>query len=552
MLLLTKSGFFKKAVIAAVILTVLASGYLLVGDRLLGGENGEEEPNSREEMAAEEEEELATRVICFEAVIDDIEISNDFNITLEASKEYSIHPRLDGEVEHVNFDVGDRVEKGEVLAEIDDERYRAELEQAQAGLAAAEAELRRLETGTPEEELEQVRASMQEAQASVEGARRDVGYSEEIFEERTPDDMEIEEIETEYEQAERQLEIAEKELRQAELSYEDAEDNYERMSSLYEDGAISEREYEEALRGKEQAQSQLEAAEAGMRQSESALKGTETLKNMTIDLYDFRAEEEQMVSQARTQYEAAEASLEAAEAALAEAERGPTQEEIDAARARVEEAGAGVELASTVYDDVKIEAPADGTIAQVEIEEGETASPEAPLFYMVNLEVMEAVANINEPYVNQIEEGDEAPVTIYGAAEEEFTGRVNTISPLASEQGGFPVELRVPNPDEQIKSGMRGSIELIVDESQDTLLISQDATFEPEEHEADRADSSYKAVYVIDDENRARYQTVETGLETKDIVEIKSGLEEGDRLILHDQGRIEDGQKVEVVESETI
>ncbi len=551
MLLKTESGFLKKAIIAAVILLVAAAGYFTFGDRLLGEETEEPETDQQEEIA-EEEEELATRVICSQAVIGDIEIKNDFNIILEASREHSIRPRIDGEVEDVHFDVGDRVEKGEVLAEIDDDRYRAELEQARAGLAVAEAELRRLETGTPEEELQQVRAQMQEAQASVEGARRDVGYTEDIFEERTPDDMEIEEMETEYEQAERQLEIAEKELRQAELSYEDAEDNYNRMSSLYDDGAISEREYEEALRGKEQAKSQLEAAEAGMRQSKSALSGTEALKDMTRDLYDFRAEEEQMVSQARSQYEAAEASLEAAEAALAEAERGPTQEEIDAARARVEEAQAGVELASTIYDDVEIEAPADGTIAQVEIEEGETASPETPIFYMVNLEVMEARANINEPYVNEIDVGDEAPVNVYGAPDEEYTGRINTISPLASEEGGFPVELRVPNPEEEIKSGMRGSIELAVDESHDTLLISQDATFTPEAGNADQSGGGDRAVYVIDEEMRARYQTVETGLETKDKVEIKSGLEKGDRLILHDHGRIEDGQKVEVVENESL
>ncbi len=559
MFLFAKASILNKIVTLLVFLVLLTSGYFFFGEFFSDKAAEEQEAahpeteiagDDREEADAEE---LAARVICSQAVIGDIEVRSSFNIMMEASREYSVHPRISGEIERVNVKVGDSVSRGEVLAEIDDRRYRAELDQARAGLAAAEAELSRLEVGTPPEQLEQIKARMDEAQASVAGARRNVGFVGEIFAERTPDDMEIERINTEFEQAIRQLEIAEKEKEQAELAHEDAVDNYERMASLYARGGISERTYEEVSRGKKQTRIALEAAEAGVSQAESVLKGTEVLKEMTGDLYEFRAEEEQMVSQARTQYEAAEAALKGAKAALAEAERGPTREEIEAARARTEEARARAELASTIYDDIEIKAPADGIIAQVEIEEGELAGPEMSVFYLVNLDMMQAAANINETHISKIAVGDKAPVTVFGLPAEEFTGLISTISPLAAEGGGFPVELQVPNPDLNIKSGMRGSIELVVDRSENTLLISQDATFTPAAASRPGASSgNERAVFVIDDEKRARYQLVRTGLETRDKVEILSGLDEGDRLILYDQGRIEDGQKVEVVENEAI
>ncbi|MFN2364056.1 MAG: efflux RND transporter periplasmic adaptor subunit, partial [Halarsenatibacteraceae bacterium] len=329
--------------------------------------------------------------------------TNSFNAVMQAGSEYAVMPKLEGELEAVNVQVGDRVEQGHVLARIDAERYGYELEQARL-----------------------------------------------------------------------QLEMAEKEYRQAELAFAEADDNYQRMANLYDDGAISEQQYNEVKTGRDQAETQLEMAEDGLKQAELAVEGAEKMRNMTVDLYDFRVEEERMVSQANTQYEAAMAALEGAEAMLAETERGPTEEDLKAARAQVEQARVGLKMARSVYEDVEITAPASGFVAQVQMDAGEMAAPGNPLFYIVNLDEIKATANVSSQYVGLLKTGETAGVTVNGLPEGEFTGRISSVAPMAGEQGGFPVEVSVANPEYRIRAGMRGSIEFVIDQVSDAVVIPGD------------------------------------------------------------------------------
>ena len=494
------------------------------------------------QVQVQAQEEEAVRVIGAVAETRSLQETNSFNAVMQAGSEYAVMPKLEGELVSVNVQVGDRVEQGQVLARIDAERYGYELEQAEARLDAAEAEFARLESGATDEELAQVAAQVQEARVSVEGAKAEVGFSEEIYAERTPDDMEIEQVENELEQARLQLEMAEKEYRQAELAFAEAEDNYQRMANLFDDGAISEQQYNEVKTGRDQAETQLEMAEAGLKQAELAVDGAEKMRDMTVDLYDFRVEEERMVSQANTQYEAARAALERAEAMLAETERGPTAEDLKAARAQVEQARVGLEMARSVYEDAEITAPASGFVAQVQLDAGEMAAPGNPLFYIVNLDEIKATANVSSQYVGLLETGEAAEVNVIGLSAGDFTGRISSVAPMAGEQGGFPVEVSVANPEYRIRAGMRGSIEFVIDQVSEALVVPGDGLFDIEDGQA--------AVFVIE-AGVARRQTVRTGMESGNLVEIISGLNEGDQIVLYDQDQLADGQAVEVVENES-
>lgn len=537
------TGKIKTAVLTAVIMTAIFGGYIFMSDGFEIGDEGSaaDEQQSVNEEAVEEKE-LAMRVITAEALLDDIEETSTFSAHMQPDNEYAVIPRLEGEIEEIDVEVGDEVEQGERLARLDDERYRAELRQAEAQVDAAEAELKRMERGATPEELEQVRAQVEEARISVEGASQEVDYAREIYEERTPDDLELEQIENELEQARVQLDMAEKEKKQARLGYEEARDNYERMASLYEEGAISEQQYEEVKNARDRAETQLEMAEEGLRQAEIGVSGAESVHEMTEDLYDFRVEEEQMVDQAETQYEAAGAALEGAEAMLTEAERGPTEEELEAARAQVEQARAGLDMARTVHDNTVVEAPADGVIARVEAEEGSMASPETPIAYLINLDEIQATATVNEPHIGTLEAGEKARVEVNALPGHEFTGTISSVAPMSGEEGGFPVEVSVANPDHDIKAGMRGRLELTTAGEEEAVLVPADAVFTPD-------DGGEDAVFVAED-GRARRQTVTTGIRQNDRLQINSGLSPGKEVILYDHARLEDGMEVEVTENE--
>jgi len=86
--------------------------------------------------------------------------------------------KVPGRVTWIGVEKGDRVQKGQVLVRLDDREYRANVEQAQGTLQAAEARLRQLETGSRPEEIQQAHARAEEAQANLRNAKITLDRSE--------------------------------------------------------------------------------------------------------------------------------------------------------------------------------------------------------------------------------------------------------------------------------------------------------------------------------------------------------------------------------------
>src|SRR3974377_1878523 len=70
-------------------------------------------------------------------------------------REVNLGFRVSGRVLEVNRDEGDEVKAGEVLARLDDEPYRREVEEARAQVAALRARLELMETGNRPQEIAQ-------------------------------------------------------------------------------------------------------------------------------------------------------------------------------------------------------------------------------------------------------------------------------------------------------------------------------------------------------------------------------------------------------------
>lgn len=92
---------------------------------------------------------------------------------VEPEAQVTLSAKIGGRVSWVGVEIGDSVEKGAVLLEIDAEEIRAQLQQARGGLDAARANLARLLAGCRPEEIKQAEAQLQQAEANLENARRD-------------------------------------------------------------------------------------------------------------------------------------------------------------------------------------------------------------------------------------------------------------------------------------------------------------------------------------------------------------------------------------------
>lgn len=83
----------------------------------------------------------------------------EFTGTIEAGEAFTVAPKTGGQVDRIHVDIGDRVERGRVLAELDDDEARQAVAEAEAELAVARAELKqaRADARLAERELERTR-----------------------------------------------------------------------------------------------------------------------------------------------------------------------------------------------------------------------------------------------------------------------------------------------------------------------------------------------------------------------------------------------------------
>jgi ABC exporter DevB family membrane fusion protein len=87
------------------------------------------------------------------------------------SEEIRVSSELGGRLRTVRVEEGDRVQRGQVLAEIENDDYRARVAAAEAEVAQREAELRRTVNGARTQERREAEASMRASKAVLDNSR---------------------------------------------------------------------------------------------------------------------------------------------------------------------------------------------------------------------------------------------------------------------------------------------------------------------------------------------------------------------------------------------
>jgi HlyD family secretion protein len=97
------------------------------------------------------------------------------------SEDIKIGSELSGRLKSVNVEEGDSIRRGQVLAELENADYRAQVESARASVAAKEASLRKVINGARRQERDEALSSVNEAQAVVEDAKSELRRRQELF-----------------------------------------------------------------------------------------------------------------------------------------------------------------------------------------------------------------------------------------------------------------------------------------------------------------------------------------------------------------------------------
>lgn len=199
------------------------------------------------------------------------------------------------------------------------------------------------------------------------------------------------------------------------------------------------------------------------------------------------------------------------------------------------------QLAKTV-----VRAPFSGIIDEAFSEEGEVVAPgQSKLFRLINLKDMYISAAVPESYLNKIKKGTEVMVEI-GATGTSFISEVRQVGNFINPNNRtFEIQVAVPQEAENVKPNLIATVKLNDYTSEGAIII-------PENVVQTNA-TGEKVAYVLEKESDstgvARKRVLETGLSYEDSVEVLSGLETGDLLIISGVRGIREGEKVKIANS---
>lgn len=231
-------------------------------------------------------------------------------------------------------------------------------------------------------------------------------------------------------------------------------------------------------------------------------------------------------------FKLAEAALKLAEAKYADrqADGGVDAEQVALAQAALDDATKKLANAQEDLEGAVITATIDGTVMSVATEVGDTASVGA-MITLADLEHPRVQVNIDETDLVNFAEGCPAVVTFDSLENQTFSGTVTHVSPSMAEvssvayvQGLVDLENTKTLSGKALALGLTGTVEVTCQEAEDVLVIPAQALY-PED------DQSYY-VYVLDAQGQPEKREVETGIVTVASAEIRSGLEEGEKVIL--------------------
>jgi len=229
----------------------------------------------------------------------------------------------------------------------------------------------------------------------------------------------------------------------------------------------------------------------------------------------------------------------------------------------VQSASANVKQSRDNLNRTKIYSPMTGTISKLSVELGERVVGTAQMagteiIRVANLDNMEVEVDVNENDIVKVAVGDSTIVEVDAWTKKEFKGLVTEIansaeSTLTADQvTNFKVKVRIlpesyqdltenkPENYSPFRPGMTATVDIITNKKQDIIAVpissvviktDTSSTKKSYKKEVVTADTKKYECVFVENAGKAKLRVVETGIQDDTNIEIRSGLEKGDKVI---------------------
>lgn len=218
-----------------------------------------------------------------------------------------------------------------------------------------------------------------------------------------------------------------------------------------------------------------------------------------------------------------------------------SQQEHDQAETNLKSAQANYRLYRERLSKTRITAPFAGFLGHRRISPGDYVQPGRDLINLEDLSVLKVDFNVPETLFSRVAVGQPVEVLVDAFPGQTFPGQIYSIDPRVDEVSRtVPVRARVPNPEVKLRPGMFANLRVILGVVDRALLI-------PEEAIVPHQDKGL-VFRVVD--GQARQTEVKLGSRERGVVQIVSGLAEGDTVVRAGLQKIRDGVPVQALRPE--
>jgi len=295
--------------------------------------------------------------------------------------------------------------------------------------------------------------------------------------------------------------------------------------------------YREALKGADEEK--IKQAEASVRSLQIRVEQARREAENSKKLYEEDAISYEAYKNAVDNLALQEESLKIAQNELALLKKGASSNILKQHQAKIKELEYQIEMLKQSREDLVITSSISGTVLDVLVKEGIYLQPGMAMFEIGDTHRLYVEADILIGDVGEIKEGADVIITSDDLNMKLIKGKVSKIYPkafskmsdLGVEQKRVKVEIDLLEQSPKLKVGYEVTAKIITAFKNDVLYVPKSAVFEKENE---------KYVFVVEN-HRAALRKVETGIEGEDVVEIKSGLTEGETIILYPDNDIEEG-----------
>ena len=434
--------------------------------------------------------------------------------------------KANGKILNVYFREGDRVRKGDVVAEQDPVDLRNQLTQQEALRTQSQANLATAQTRLTQARAaydnaltnlkltrEQTVSAVKQAQAALDAAKEQASITKQGARAQ------------ERQQAQDTLDAAK-------ADRDKARSDLKRYQDLYRQQAVSAQQLDQAQSAKDSADANYSKAAAALNLMQAGNRPEDIARAQSAVE---QANQTVITAQSnRSQVALRQADVENARAGIASAQAGIAQ-----AQGALSQANAAVRLSQQALKDSRIISPITGIVQERKVEPGmQVVTAKADVMRIVSLKNLFFDAVLSESQYSRITVGLPVNVSISALPGRAFRGQVYRVFPVASAARSFTARIAILDDSSLLRPQMFATGNIVLTTHSNAVVVARDAVLAP------NGDSGY---VMLAQNNVAKKRAVKTGILSGAKLEIVSGLKAGDPVITTGQGQLQDGNKVETI-----